>query len=136
MNVGVPLVVDSGASQEPVTVTAVTATTFTATFTKSHGPASWTIVPQGCNGSGTTSAALLQTDFAAASHTTCFTTTAPGQITLTPSAASGTLPTPYTFTVVGYFDVTSTTTPSSRSVTTRVAWDGTTLSVTGWQASP
>jgi len=136
INVGVPLVVDAGASQEPVTVTAVTATTFTATFTKSHGPASWTIVPQGCNGSGTTSAALLQTDYAAAAHTTCFTTTAPGQVTLTPSAASGTLPTPYTFTVVGYFDVTSTTTPSGRSVTTRATWDGTTLSVTGWQASP
>jgi|GEM_PF-5900470 len=36
--VGVHLIVDSGASQEEVVVTAVTATTFTAVFVHSHGP--------------------------------------------------------------------------------------------------
>lgn len=43
--VGTNLLVDTSTAQETVTVTAVTSTTFTATFTKAHGPSSWAIGP-------------------------------------------------------------------------------------------
>jgi len=42
--VGTDLTIDSSTSQETVTVTSVTATTFTASFTKSHGSSSYTIM--------------------------------------------------------------------------------------------
>jgi hypothetical protein len=91
-----------------------------------------------CTGASTntTSAAILQTDYAASSHTTCFAVTTPGAITLTPTASAGTVSGSYTFTVAGFFDVTSTATPSSKATSARVEWDGTNLIVRGWQASP
>lgn len=70
--VGSNLIIDSGAGQEFVSVTAITATTFTATYAKNHGPTSFTIVSLGeamltiHNGVGTiggltTSATLVST---------------------------------------------------------------------------
>lgn len=56
--VGSVLVADTGAVQEQVRVTAVTATTFTATFANAHGAASWPIVIAAAVGDGALSIPL------------------------------------------------------------------------------